>query len=187
MNQTVVLYSNIESVSGHELGHHKDFQRFDSDWEYGLANAFPPVKIYKEWQASQNAKKLLNTADKWQFERYLLPALFTYIMGGFYASKKIVQQLKLMQEVKNQEPSPETIIKHIKRYGMPKIRIIETLRNFGTINLSLYGGIGTYNYCAMLGSSEMMACTGFAAGLIVTGAATSSVLKYIIPYKKRIT
>ena len=69
---------------------------------------------------------------------------------------------------------------------MPKIRIIETLRNFGTINLSLYGGIGTYNYCAMLGSSEMMACTGFAAGLIVTGAATSSVLKRIIPYKHRI-
>ena len=108
-------------------------------------------------------------------------------MGGFYASKKLVQQLKLIQELKNQNLSRETAIKHIKRYGKPEVPIKETLRNFSTINLSLYGGIEAYSYCAMLGSSEMMACAGFAAGLIMTGAAASSVLGYIIPYKKRRT
>ena len=46
MNQTAVLYSNIESIAAHEIGHHKDFQRFTSDWEYSMSNIFfiPQVK-----------------------------------------------------------------------------------------------------------------------------------------------
>jgi len=46
MTQTVVCYSNIESITAHELGHHKDFQRFSSDWEYQLSRILPAFATY---------------------------------------------------------------------------------------------------------------------------------------------
>lgn len=88
MTQTVVTYSNIECIPAHELGHHQDYQRFTSDWEYSLLGIIPPVKLYKEWQASSYAKDMLAEQDKFQFERYLLPAFLTYILGFLSLFKK---------------------------------------------------------------------------------------------------
>lgn len=89
MTQTVVIYSNVESIAAHELGHHKDFQRFNSDWEYILLRPLPPVMLYQEWKASSNAKNMLSNDDKYQFYRYLLPAFFTYCMACYYSLKKL--------------------------------------------------------------------------------------------------
>jgi hypothetical protein len=90
LTKTVVCYSNIESITAHELGHHQDFQRFDSDWGYMLGRILPPVMLYQEWKASTNAKnQILSKDDSWQFYRYLIPAFFTYIMGTYKTIKKI--------------------------------------------------------------------------------------------------
>lgn len=73
--QTAVVYSNVEGVGAHEIGHKIDFQRFPNDWVYALCRPFPPVMLYQEWRASQNAKIVLSDQDQWQFERYLIPGL----------------------------------------------------------------------------------------------------------------
>ena len=124
---TVVLFSNIESVSGHEIGHHQDYQRFDSDWKYGLAGFLYPVKLHKEWQASQNSKKLLSAEDQWQFNRFLLPAFLTYLIGGFYVSRKLLQRSALESYRDNRD------IDELEEYEKPEIQPIQTLRHFGTI------------------------------------------------------
>ena len=90
LSKTVVVYSNIESIAAHELGHHTDYERFTSDWEYGLLGMLPPVKLYKEWIASTNAKtSIMSPDDNWQFYRYLLPAFFTYVLGSIATVKKL--------------------------------------------------------------------------------------------------
>jgi hypothetical protein len=89
MTQTVVLYSDVRGVAAHELGHHKDFQRFPSDWWHSAARALPPVMIYQEYQASARAKdSILSSADRWQYYRYLLPAFLTYLFGAYAISKR---------------------------------------------------------------------------------------------------
>jgi hypothetical protein len=89
MTNTAVAYTNLESVPAHELGHNKDFKRFDYDWLYALGRILPPVMLYQEWKASSNATKILSEDDQWQFERYLLPAFATYVLGMLVASKKV--------------------------------------------------------------------------------------------------
>lgn len=179
MNQTVVLYSNIESIAGHEIGHHKDFQRFNSDWEYSLSNIFPPTIMYKEWQASQNSKEILSNDDKWQFNRYLLPAFFSYFLAGVYASKKILQKKKrganwweYIFSSKNEESDN-------KSYIHP----LQTWRHFGTYNLSLYSGIAGYSACAALSAPALITYAGFAAGLVGAKKLTDTILKRVVPYE----
>lgn len=95
MTQTAILYSNIEAISAHEIGHNQDFSRFTSDWEYQIARVLPPVMLYQEWQASMvNARKNLGPDDKWQFKRYLLPAFLTYLLAFYGSSKKFWNWLK---------------------------------------------------------------------------------------------
>lgn len=161
MNQTAVLYSNIESVSAHEIGHHQDFQRFDSDWEYSMARAFPPATLYQEWQASQNAKGSLESSDKWQFNRYLLPAFFTYLLAGYALSKRV---LKVRDD---DDETPNSF---------------QTLRHFGTRNLDLYGGIMAHNFSESLGAWEPLNYAAFTGGFIATELIADAVLKRIIPY-----
>ena len=94
--RTAVGYSNIESITAHELGHNKDFSRFTSDWEYSLANIIPGVQLYKEAVASKRAKgEILDKRDDWQFYRYLIPAFATYVLAtfnGLAAWKKIIKR-----------------------------------------------------------------------------------------------
>lgn len=90
MTQTSVSYSNVESIIAHEIGHHKDFQRFTSDWEYTLARMIPPVMLYQEWKASTNARDLMSPKDGWQFNRYLMPAFLTYIFATYKISKRMI-------------------------------------------------------------------------------------------------
>lgn len=90
MTQTVVVYSNIESIAAHEIGHHKDFQRFGSDWLYSLSRIIPPVTLYQEWKASTNARKIISPYDDYQFYRYLIPAFMTYVVAiGLKTARKI--------------------------------------------------------------------------------------------------
>ena len=83
MSQTAVVYSNVESIGAHEIGHHKDFQKFRSDWLYTLGRILPPVMLYQEWKASAHAKEFISQDDKYQFKRYLLPAFFTYCLATY--------------------------------------------------------------------------------------------------------
>ncbi len=92
--QTAVVYSSIESIEAHEMGHRRDFQRFNTDWIYALARPFFPVMLYQEWRASQNAKDIMSDADQWQFNRYLMPGFLTYLIASWYLTKKIGNKIK---------------------------------------------------------------------------------------------
>lgn len=103
LTKTVVLYSDIPSISAHELGHHKDFSQFSSDWEYSLLRYIFPVMplgvLHQEAVASFNAKDIMqqgeidNKKDDWQFNRYLIPAFFTYLLASYGAVKKTYGKL----------------------------------------------------------------------------------------------
>lgn len=178
MTQTVTLYSNIESISAHELGHHLDFSRFTSDWEYTLASAaMPPVILYKEWQASTNARdELLPDYDNWQFNRYLLPAFFTYLLGGFYASRKLLR--KSTYKKNGGRKNFDTLSENEK----PDVNPLQTLRYFGTANANLYAGIEVYKSVVSSGLPEEAGYVGFVAGAIGTKFVTDQILKRVIPY-----
>lgn len=177
ISKTVVVYSNIESIPGHEIGHNQDFNRFTSDWEYTLARSLPPVMLYQEWQASKNAKKNLSSQDQWQFNRYLLPAFFTYILGGYFASKKILQR-KLLKVNGDNRPVDE-----LKESEKPEIHPIQTLRHFGTMNLELYTGLAVYNLFTKNSLPELLGYAGLIAGIFATGKISDTILKYILPYE----
>jgi hypothetical protein len=85
---TAVNYSNVESIFAHEVGHAKDFQRFDNDWIYSFARVVPPVMLYQEAQASLNAKNLMSPKDSNQVYRYLLPAFLTYAWATYRIFKR---------------------------------------------------------------------------------------------------
>ena len=88
--KTVVNYSNIESILAHEIGHHQDYERFSTDWAYNLLSVVPGGSLYKEAQASLNAKDILDEhGDDWQFNRYLIPAYLTYILSALGTAKAI--------------------------------------------------------------------------------------------------
>lgn len=89
LTKTAVVYSNIESITAHELGHHKDFARFDTDWVYDMTRFLPPVMLYQEAAASIKARSIMSKEDKWQFNRYLVPAFLTYVLATIGAMKKI--------------------------------------------------------------------------------------------------
>lgn len=80
LTRTTVLYSNIESIWAHELWHNVDIDRFSDQWIYQLARIIPPVMVYQERQASQNAKEIMSKEDEYQFRRYLIPAFYTYLL-----------------------------------------------------------------------------------------------------------
>ena len=86
----------MESIPAHEIGHNKDFSRFSTDWVYGLSRAIPPVMVYQEWKASDNARGLIIKKDDWQFNRYLIPALGTYVLGAWGMMKKYASEIGKM-------------------------------------------------------------------------------------------
>ena len=105
LTRTAVVYSNVESITAHELGHNRDFDRFKTDWLYSLGRTLPPVMCYQEWKASSNARdEILSKNDKWQFERYLIPAFATYIL----ASISIIKRLKKKYWDEKEEPGRGT-------------------------------------------------------------------------------
>jgi hypothetical protein len=94
--QTLVNYSNIESVFAHELGHNKDFKSYPNDWVYSMARAIPPVMLYQEWQASTIARdKVTSPDDKNQFFRYNIPGFITYAMA---VGSLLIGNLKAMKK-----------------------------------------------------------------------------------------
>ena len=177
MTQTVVLYSNIESFAAHEIGHHKDFQRFETDWLYAASSAvFPPAILYKEWQASQYGKDMLSEYDKYQFNRYLLPAFLTYLLGGWYLSRNVLQKREL--KAQNEERKLEEIAEHEK----PQVSTAQTARLFSTWNVMLYGGIYGYQLAQVKSYPEIGAYASFIGGFILAEILVNSALKPLIPY-----
>lgn len=165
ITNTAVCYSNVESITAHEIGHHKDFQRFDGDGEYTLARGFSPVMMYQEWAASRNAKKLLSADDQWQFNRYLLPAFGTYLLAGYYMSRAALKS-KAPGEGEEKEPNP-----------------LQTLRHFGTLNLDFLGGITAYGIAQAVHAPEIINDAAFVLAAVATNFLANSVLSQIIPYK----
>lgn len=108
ITKTAVLYSNVESISAHEIGHHIDFSQFSNNtrWMYDLSRIFPPAMLWQEWQASANAKWiLLSKEDEEQFYRYLVPAFFTYILWSIALMLKYYQKLKSMGKRDDEVPA----------------------------------------------------------------------------------
>ncbi|MBU4502447.1 MAG: hypothetical protein KKA79_07660 [Nanoarchaeota archaeon] len=77
--KVATMYSNVEGVAKHELGHHRDFMRFDRDWLYSLSRILPPVMLYQEWKATKYAKWTLEEKNRTDFGRFLVPAYATYV------------------------------------------------------------------------------------------------------------
>jgi len=158
MTQTVVLYSNIESIGAHEMGHHEDFQRYNTDWAYGLARWYPPVKLYQEGRASLNARDIMAPEDKKQFSRYLIPAFGTYLLGAWAFSKKLFEKAN-------------------KR----KASTMESAKMFVGMNTNFAGGLGAYYGAMELGSPEWVAYGAFGIGMLATDIAASYVMKKLLP------
>lgn len=93
LTRTVAVYSNIESITAHEIGHHIDFNRFTHQWIYNLARIIPPVMVYQEWEASQNATKIMSKEDEYQFRRYLIPAFYTYLLWATISILKLIYKI----------------------------------------------------------------------------------------------
>jgi len=177
LNQTVVLYSNIEGIAGHEIGHHLDYQRFSSDWEYGLTKFMPPVMIFQELQASLNSKDIISKEDQGQFERYLLPALMTYCVAGWFVSRRMVQKRKLKGEGYSDE-----LIRKMKAGEKPKVPLHHTFRHFITENAALYGGIAAYHAGVANGVPELLTYVGFAVGMLATEKTLEVLGSQVLPY-----
>ncbi len=146
LTQTVVVYSNVESIAAHEIGHHIDYQRFNSDWEYALTGFFPPVTLYKEWQASSYGKDLLGVGDEYQFNRYLLPAFFTYLLGTFGMTRRFLKSVTKEDEI------PFVVTAAVYAYS----------------NAMLWSGIGAYEVTQALGSGDLVSSLAFTGAFIGT-------------------
>lgn len=143
MTKTVVVYSNVESISAHEIGHHKDFSFFTSDWEYSLTGMLPPGLLYIEAQASLNARDLLHEDQQSQFYRYLIPAFLTYLFGGLLATGSILKHL-------NKEKEPD---------------ITETSSIYvGSVGVFLTGLV-SYKVAAFVGLPYSVSCAAFVGGV----------------------
>lgn len=93
--RVAVTYSNIESIPFHELGHHKDFQRFSTDWVYMMARYLPPVMLYQEAKASLHAMDDLKPEEKFQGLRYLAPAFATYVLAVYLVAKRFLKRISM--------------------------------------------------------------------------------------------
>ena len=92
MSKTAVSYADIDAITFHEVGHGKDFSRFDQDWVYSLSRMIPPVMLYQEAKASIYAKEMLAPEENFQFYRFLLPAFGTYLLVTYGATKRFVKR-----------------------------------------------------------------------------------------------
>lgn len=196
LTQTVVLYSNVESIAGHEIGHHQDFQRFSRDWAYALSSTFPPAKIYKEFTASDRASHMIDPDDQWQVARYLFPAFLTYVAAAWALSYVALQKRKLKEptiadkEIVNTFEAMRFLddtfrnnvkVEEIKKEQRPKVPIAETARLFVHQHLMLGGAVGSYIAAKDLG--ELAASTAFVAGFLATDYMCDWVGDRIIPYE----
>lgn len=156
--RTVVCYSNIEAVTAHEIGHHKDFSRFDSDWEYALSRILPPVCLYQEWIASKNATEILSDSDQWQFNRYLLPAFGTYLLFFGKMLEMITKNKKKKSEEESQEEKVKKFVDNKSDGEQAQILIAPLL----SLNASFYTGLAAYSTLSQFHPSVGYA--GFAMG-----------------------
>ena len=175
MSQTVAIYSNLESVIAHEIGHHEDFQKFDSDWWYALSRANPAIMMQQEWMATDQAMESMSHHDSQQFERILLPAFLTYILFGWGVSKTLVQKRKLKAN------GIEEKLSEIKESEKPVSYFPETFRVFTNLNVSLFAGMESYRAVIDSGNSEFMAGTAFLGGLGLTYLATRKFFDVLLP------
>ncbi len=176
MSQTVVTYSNIASIPGHEIGHHKDFQRFNSDWEYTLCRFFPPVMLYQEWVASKNSQNMLTNYDQYQFNRYLIPAFLTYILAAWTIGDRFIKKNKLRKQGR------DTDLSKIPKNLQPQNSFAEKARYFVLSNAELLGGITAYSYSTSKNWPEMATYAAFAGGLVATGIVLGKIADQVVPY-----
>ena len=160
---TAVLYSNIEGVSAHEFGHHKDFKRFESDVAYSISRSFPPTMLYQEAKASLYARDFLSNGDKGQFWRYLSIAFGTYLIGAYAASKRFVAWAS------DREPE--------------EVEGGEALRCMITGNANFYGGVAAFTMAAVAGAGFWIGAAAFGAGFLGTWIVANRVLRRILPYR----
>jgi len=97
--QTVIVYSNVETIPSHEIGHFKDYIRHDRDWWYSLLRVFPPATLYQEARASLYGKDMLGPDQNYQFYRYLIPAFATYIFAAYAKLRKAYRDYKKVKEM----------------------------------------------------------------------------------------
>jgi hypothetical protein len=98
LTQTAVLYSNVEGIDAHELGHFKDFHRFSTDWAYSFVHVIPGGTLYMEARASLYAKDMLESDQNNQLYRYLVPAFATYVIAEKNKLKKAFKKAEEAME-----------------------------------------------------------------------------------------
>lgn len=80
--KTIHLYSDVDAIANHELGHATDYANKKHTTLYSLASiAFPPLILYKEFMASKHAHQYARPQHRDQTARYLIPAYSTYVSG----------------------------------------------------------------------------------------------------------
>ena len=177
MTQTAILYSNIDAIFAHEFGHHRDFQRFDSDWEYVLSRMLPPVMLYQEARASLNAKELLGDYREWQFYRYLVPAFFSYLVLGWGRSKSKLQKEYLKATGDTKKWSAIDVDER------PEIAPLQTLRHFFTTNVDLYSGIAAYTTLNDAGAPGILSSLAFCAAAVGADTVLNALCSHVLPYE----
>ena len=183
MTQSAILYSNVESISAHELGHHQDFQRFDSDWLYTMGSVIMPVRLFKEAKASLFARDILSEHDSDQFNRYLVPAFATYLLAGWAFARRQVRKRKLicrdgsdgLIDIIGAKFSSEGKKELSKELSQFPVSGLETGARFVNNNLAFYAGVGTY---LAMDSSALGALAG--TGVYLIGNYGSHILEELL-------
>ncbi|MCA9478283.1 MAG: hypothetical protein KC535_04000 [Nanoarchaeota archaeon] len=190
MTQTVVAYSNVESILAHEMGHHKDYQRFDNDWEYALMTLFPPTTLYKEAKASIYANDMLSEKDKNQTWRYLLPAFLTYIVGGVALTRKFIKNfdphfIELKKEKKgevemiNRQREMEGNSTKITANNLITVPPAQVYKTYLNQTAALFAGIEGYNQLEATTGSGIYGAAGFVIGAAIALKAGELILNKV--------
>lgn len=162
---TVVLYSGVPAISAHEIGHHQDFHRFESDWWYSLARPFPPVMLYQEWRASDNARQMLLPGERWQFTRYLMPAFATYVLGGLLMAKGVLK-------------------KTADRLGCDpgQVTTWQAVRSLATTSAAFYAGLVGAGAAAAAGASSLLVAGAFVGSFAAAAVVGRGIGRLFVPY-----
>lgn len=184
MTQTAVLYSNVDAIPAHELGHHQDYQRFESDWWYSLARPVPSVMLFQEWQASAHARETLSPEEKIQFERYLIPAFFTYLLLAYLIARRTIyyDDLKAYLKRRDIRTLDKSSARRVKREILSQIGFLQTVRRLAGWNVNLLLGARAFSLLTEVTGYELAGAAGFVGTFLLSDYIWDKVTGRVLPY-----
>lgn len=195
MTQTAVLYSNVDAVSAHEIGHHIDFQRFSSDWEYASTAINPGMLVDREYRASQNAQGLIGTGVENQYERFLLPALLTYLLASWKiaranlnneAGKKIWElnpsRRKVVIDSEGNRKHSTEITPEMKAVAATQVGFLDVARRYARYGMNGAVGVAAFNGVYTSQQSEVLALGAAFLAIVVADLVEEAVGSRVYPH-----